>query len=90
MRSITFVQHHPFEENGRSSEALLRKFLRLEENGSSNLCNSVSRVKFSKEDDLPLRVRKCLELHFGVKLPVSMKGRINGCLVGETQRLQGR
>jgi hypothetical protein len=85
-----FVQHHPFEGNGRSSEALPRKFLRLEARGSSNLCNSVSRVKFSKEDHLPLTVWKCEELHFRAKLPVSMKGRITGCLVGEPHRLQER
>jgi hypothetical protein len=30
--------------------------LRVEARGSSNLCKSVSRVKFLKEDHLPLRV----------------------------------
>jgi hypothetical protein len=80
----------PFEENGRISESLLRKCLRVEARGSSNLCNSVSRVKFLKEDHLPLRVWKCEELPFAAKLPVSMKGRITGCLVGEPQSLQER
>jgi hypothetical protein len=49
MWKITFVQHHHSEENGRSSEALLRKFFRLEASGSSNLRNSVSRVKFTRK-----------------------------------------
>jgi hypothetical protein len=90
MWKITFVQHHPFEENGRSSEALLRKFFRLEASRSSNLSNSVSRVKFTRKTTYFSRFESVRNLILGQNFLCPGKGSITVCLVGQPQMLQER